>query len=341
MSIFSGWPTSPGGRLPLELELPAEPAAPSAEPAELEAPPADYGRPIPESYGRDVVRALVQDPFHLMVYWELRAESVRALSGLFPDAAPDAFHPSMRLTDTEAGYEAYVAIPLAGKYWFGTMPGRTYRVDVGARSADFGFVPVMRSNAVTTPRGTVAAELDPDPEYQVETPRFVRLLAVSGFANDRVLAEVARADAARGGEGGPQPPTEAPPYLVDAFHKLPEPVRDAASTVAQGGSITDDILMNLPAWLREALLALRRDGEDEIVTAAFMHLLPQLLRQALEGGFVAGGTHPFHLPPRFAIGSSEAARRPAVDWSWMPSMTKTPPTRVEISPDPLDPSAED
>jgi hypothetical protein len=339
MTIFSGWPSSSGGRLPLELELPVAPAAPSAEPTDLEAPYVDLGMRIPESYGRDVIRALVQDPFHLMVYWELRPSSLGALGGLFPNAPADAFHPSMRLTDLEAGFEAYVAIPLTGKYWFGTMPGRTYRVDVGGRSAEHGFVPVVRSNTVETPRGTVAAKVDDDPRYQVETPRFVRLLAATGFATDRVLSEVARADAARAGGEAPDAGPHVPAYLVDAFGHLPDPVREAASAVAHGGSITDEMLARLPEWLRAVLLGLRRDGEEEILTAAFMHLLPQLLRQALEGGFVADAAHPLHLPPRFAIGSSEFIHKPSVDWSWMPSMTKTVPVKIELEPDPLDPAA--
>src|SRR5687768_9049350 len=32
----------------------------------------DTGLPIPESYDVDTIRALVQDPFHIWVYWEMR-----------------------------------------------------------------------------------------------------------------------------------------------------------------------------------------------------------------------------------------------------------------------------
>lgn len=327
-----GRPTSPGGRLPLELELPTEPEAPSAEPVELvaaeeQAAAPDLGMDIPESYGVDVVRALVQDPFHLLVYWELQSESVRALVDVFPDTSLEEFRPTMRLTDVDAGFEAYVAIPLKGKYWFGTMPDRGYRVDIGARSPHYGFIPIMRSQTVRTPRGTVAPNQDLDPDFRVETPQFVRLLSATGFATDRVLSDLARADAAGTAGDAKRFGEDVPAYLRRAFGRLPQEVRRAAASVAEGGGITREMIDRLPERLRAILLGLR--DEDEVITAAFMHLLPQLLRQALEGEFVEDAHHPLYLPPRFAIGSSEAIRRPHVDWRWMPSMTEgtEPPAR--------------
>jgi hypothetical protein len=341
MSTFGGWPSSIHSRLPLELELPTKPDVPSAEPAVEDGTFVDVGMSIPESYGVDVVRALVQDPFHLMVYWELRPESLLALSALFPDAQLARFHSCMRLTDMDEGYEAYVAIPLAGKYWFLTMPDKGYRVDVGARSEEYGFVPIVRSNVVRTPRGTVSPELDGDPQFKADTPRFVKLLAVTGFATDRVLSEVALAAANLEPSDRPAPPPATPPpaYLADAFAKLPDSVRDAAARVALGETLTPDLLALLPGELRELLLRLLRDGDYDMITAAFMHLLPQLLRRALEGEFVEVAQHPLHLPPRFAIGSSdELLKRPRVDWSWMPSMAQTLRRRAPaIEPDPLDP----
>jgi hypothetical protein len=326
----------------LELELPTRPEAPSAEPEAEAGTYIDLGMPIPDSYDVDVVRALVQDPFHLMVYWELRPESLRALAALFPDVSVASFHASMRLTDMDEGYEAYVVIPLAGKYWFLTMPDKGYRVDIGARSEEYGFVPIIRSNVVRTPRGTISPELDHDPAFVADTPRFVKLLGVTGFATDRVLAEVALADAHIEPETRSESPASPPPpYLADAFAKLPQTVRDAAARVALGDRLTPELLALLPDELRELLLRLLRDGDYELLTAAFMHLLPQLLRRALEGEFVEDAQHPLHLPPRFAMGSSEElARRPRVDWSWMPSMAHTLSRRTPaLEPDPLDPSA--
>jgi hypothetical protein len=326
MSIFTSWVTSPSGRRPVELELPARPPAPSALPEDDAAETyVDRGWTLPETYGVDIVRALVQDPFHLMVYWEVRPESIAALEDLFPWGASSDFRPTMRMTDLVEGTEAYVTVPLAGKYWFGVMPSHQYRVDVGALSPHHGFVPVMRSNVVETPRGTVAAAVDDDPRYRVDAHRFVRLLEVTGFATDRVLTDVARAEAARA-SGEPErfaAQAEPPAFLVNAFARLPDPVRTAAAHVATGGTISRRMVDDLPDQLRAILAAFSGAEEDEILTAAFMHLLPQLLRHVLDGGIVDEPTHPFHLPPRFILGASEQLQRPHVDWSWMPSMTKS------------------
>jgi hypothetical protein len=343
MSIFSQWGTSPGvWRQPVALDLPTAPTPPGAQTVDGESGPfVDRGMEIPESYGVDVVRALVQDPFHIMVYWELRPESLDALRALFPNGASAPFTPTMRLTDIDTGGEAYISVPQSGKYWFDVVPDRRYRVDVGARSAEHGFVPITRSNVVTTPRGTVASTVDDDPRYRIETPKFVRLLQVTGFASDRVLVDLARAEA--GIETGEAPAFAAAPpqYLVEAFGKLPEGVRSAAVMVARGETLTDDLVEELPDDLRHVLEVLRARGELEVLTAAFMHLLPQMLRRILEAGHFVEGAHPLHLPPRFAIGSSEAIHRPQVDWSWMPSMAEA---RVilapEIAPDALDPETE-
>ena len=343
MSIFSHWGTSPGvWRQPVALDLPTTPVSPGEQSVEGDSVPyVDRGMQIPETYGVDVVRALVQDPFHMMVYWELRPESLGALRELFPNGAATAFAPTMRLTDIDTGSEAYITVPASGKYWFDVVPDRRYRVDVGARSPEHGFVPIARSNVVTTPRGTVAATVDDDPRYRIETPRFVRLLQVTGFASDRVLVDIVRAEAGVVPEAPALGATPPPSYLVEAFGKLPEGVRTAAVSVARGETLTDDQLEELPEELRQVLDMLRVKGELEVLTAAFMHLLPQMLRRILEAGHFVEGAHPLHLPPRFAIGSSEAVQRPQVDWSWMPSMAEARTIAApEIAPDALDPESE-
>ncbi len=343
MSSYFSWLTSPVLRKPAELELPAEPVAPGSEPAELESPVdvVDRGMNIPSTYGVDIVRALVQDPFHLMVYWELRSDSVAALEDLFPDGASADFRPTMRMTDLVEGTEAYVHIPLLGKYWFVAMPGHQYRVDVGALSPRHGFVPVVRSNVVETPRGTIATVVSEDPRYRVETPRFVKLLEVTGFATDRVLSQVARADADRSHGVAPRLAGESTPprYLVDAFAKLPEPVRVTAAAVASGKALTASMIDSLPEELRRILAGFRGSPDEELLTAAFMHLLPQLLRHVLDGGLIDESGHPIHLPPRFSLGGSDVLQRPRVDWSWMPSMTESITRRraPHLEPDALDP----
>src|SRR6266545_4126470 len=51
-------------------EIPAEPII-------------DTGLPIPSSYTIDLMRALVQDPFHLFVYWQLKDNPFDRLARIF------------------------------------------------------------------------------------------------------------------------------------------------------------------------------------------------------------------------------------------------------------------
>ena len=283
----------------------------------------DRGMELPESYDVDTVRVLVQDPFHLMVYWELRADSFRAIGHLFPSVGSDGFHPTMRLSDLDEGGEAYVTVPLAGKYWFAVTPGRRYRVDVGAMSNTRGFVPIIRSNVAETMRGTISTSVDEDPRYRIDTHRFVKLLHVTGFATDRVLTDVAIADAAATGEAPRFLATQPSAQLIEAFHKLPDTVRSAAVTVARGERLTSRMIDELPDNIRALLIEFLGSDDDELLAAAFMHLLPQLLRQVVDGRLVDEPAHPVHVAPRYAIGSSEEAQRRQLDWSWLPSMTET------------------
>lgn len=337
MPFFSSWITSPGFHRPVELQLPAEPSAPSAEPELEPATYVDRGMELPETYDVDTVRVLVQDPFHLMVYWELRAESFRSLNLVFPYSGLDNFRPTLRLSDLDEGGEAYVSVPLAGKYWFAVTPGRRYRVDLGALSGDRGFVPIIRSNVAETMRGTISPSVDEDPKYRIDTHRFVKLLHVTGFATDKVLTDVAIADAAAYGEVPRFLTVQPPAHLVEAFHRLPETVRSAAVTVARGENLTRDMIASLPENIRAMLAEFLGSDDEELLAAVFMHLLPQLLRQVIDGKLIDEPAHPVHFAPRYAVGSSEEAQRKKLDWSWLPSMTESISRHAPLlEPDVLD-----
>ncbi|MGH9768097.1 MAG: hypothetical protein ACREAB_11735, partial [Blastocatellia bacterium] len=55
---------------PVEEEIPAEPIV-------------DTGLPIPSHYDFDMMRAMVQDPFRIFVYWQLKDDPFERLRNLF------------------------------------------------------------------------------------------------------------------------------------------------------------------------------------------------------------------------------------------------------------------
>src|SRR5579871_5481499 len=72
------------------------------QPETAEGP--DFGAPIPDTYDIDLLRVLVQDPFHLYIYWELRQATIDSLTKVFPkDEAPE-FQTVLRLIELEEGY---------------------------------------------------------------------------------------------------------------------------------------------------------------------------------------------------------------------------------------------
>jgi len=69
-----------------EEEIPAEPFV-------------DTGLPIPAHYPVDVMRALVQDPFHIFVYWQMREDPFAHLRKIFSNGNIDDFDTVLKLID--------------------------------------------------------------------------------------------------------------------------------------------------------------------------------------------------------------------------------------------------
>src|SRR6187549_4250259 len=67
-----------------ESEVPAEPIV-------------DTGLPIPSHYDIDLMRAIVQDPFHLFVHWQLRTDPFERLRKIFPGGSVNGFRTVVKL----------------------------------------------------------------------------------------------------------------------------------------------------------------------------------------------------------------------------------------------------
>jgi hypothetical protein len=153
---------APQPRLPSPAPVepaPAFPVRPAAPPAPAVPP---TGRDLPRAYGLNRVVLLARDPWWLFAHWEIspveRIEALRALGAEGEGArevlrihGPEGDGLPPRDIDLEPG---------AGRLHFRVdHPGRTYRVDVGLRTANGRFVALVSSRAVTTPPAAPSPDL--------------------------------------------------------------------------------------------------------------------------------------------------------------------------------------
>lgn len=243
----------------IELEHPlGHPEAPihlSSLGAE-EEPFIDPGLPIPEAYDADMISALVQDPFRIYIYWEIRPETLRSINKLFTPEEVKTFQPVLRVTDKSNEEETYYPVKIPSSDWLSVSPGRTYVVEFGVYSPSFGFVRLMAAPEVTTPRGTVAPP-STEPDFQISTARFKKLLRASGFS-------------AHAG---------ALPHETLA-EWLPAHVTDAFIQAGAGEPLQEIHLEAIPETVRDILSELIAHGEGEMAANSLLHYLPSVLRDA-------------------------------------------------------------
>jgi hypothetical protein len=280
---------------PLEAAVPVAVVS-AGEPAGK--PYIDEGLPVPDDYGVDIVRALLQDPFRLFIYWDVRPRSLEGLTKLFPDVEAAEFRTTLKLRDMQGGQEALFPVGARGRYWMMVFPDRTYEFEVGVRSPRHGYISLLRSNRVTTPRGTISTEVSPEPEYRLSPPEFMDVLQSSGFAPEQAMDITV----------SPMPgATTDSELLADILSKLPESVRNALLVAAIGGQLTLEMIEALPEPFRSELLKLYFASDGRFASVGLAHYLPEVLREALEDEreMVGDRAHPVHVTPRYFAGASE------------------------------------
>ena len=264
----------------------------------------DEGLPIAEAYQVDIVRAMLQDPFRVFIYWEVREESIKSLTHYFSPKEAAGFRETLRLYELGGHNYAYFDVGRHGRYWMMVFPDREYEFEVGVRSQEHGFIPLARSNRVRTPRGTVSAVTADDGEYQMTPSQFIDVLEASGFGTEQTL------DLTVAAMPGVQFFDESPLRLMLA--KLPDSVRAAVLLAARGGVLSREMIDSLPEPLRTELYRLLVGADGRLATAGLMHYLPEILREVIEDEreLIAGNVHPLHFAPRFFAGGSENAMWP-------------------------------
>lgn len=285
-------------------DLPAEEIA-EEMPAE---PIIDTGLPIPSSYTIDLMRALVQDPFHLFVYWQLKDNPFDRLRRIFPDS--DGFQTVLKLIDEGAQIAVYFDAAFAREYWFDVFPDRTYRVELGVRSPHHGYIKLLSSQTVATPRGTVSDQAAPEPEYQIAPDDYLEVLREShilperAFTPDGLLPALAETLEERAAVWESLPPS---------FCRLVETMTDI-----QAGRDYDKLWERLEqeelaALVREFIQTINRmGGGGELGYILLLRHLPELLRRAMaaEGEIVAEAPLSHYLAERLGQTASEMNAKP-------------------------------
>ncbi|MEW6210250.1 MAG: DUF4912 domain-containing protein [Acidobacteriota bacterium] len=281
-----------------------------SQPAE---PFIDEGLPLPEAYPVDIIRALLQDPFRIFIYWKVREESLKALTRYFSEEDSAAFRVVLKLIELRGGHEAFFDVEPAGRYWMTIFPDRDYEFEIGVRSSAHGYIRLIRSNRVRAPRGTVAAAPAPEPEYRVTPQQFSRIMEASGFAAHQAM-QLTMAAAER-----------AELLARQSLNGLPASVREAIPVAATGEALSLDMIERMPEPLRSELMKLYEGSGGIVASAGLMHYLPEMMRQIVEdeSEWIEGGIHPLHIAPRYFAGGSEQAALPKEQMRW-PALPQVP-----------------
>ena len=277
--------------------------------AEIPAEPIiDTGLPIPSHYDLDLMRLLVQDPFHLYVYWQFKDSPHERLTRLFPKGD---FHTVLKLIDETTNIAVFFDAAFGRNYWFSVFPDRTYQVELGVRSPQMGYIKLLSSNTVTTPRGTVSDQEDVEPGYQISADEYVQVLRESHLVPARAFTP----------EGILSLPGQTVEEQASCWEALPDSFRRLLHIIAdvQAGRDYEKLWeklnqAELTALVHEFLAVIgQMSGNGELGYMLLLRHLPELLRRALaaEGAIEVSGPMNIYLAERLGLAASEMNAAPS------------------------------
>lgn len=299
---------------------------------EVDADPG-LGLPIPTHYDFDLMRALVQDPFRLYVYWNLRENTFDRVRRIFPESEAETFRLALRLIDETNNIAVFFDVPYTREYWFTVFPDRSYRVEMGLRSPRHGYIRLMSSQSVRTPRGGPSEVAAPEPEYMITADEYLTVLRESHLIPERAYEP----DGLLRSMG-----IELPGGAEAVLERLPPSFRRLMGAIGdiQAGREYDRWWERLDReelaeLVREFLCIIREMGDGETGYILMMRYLPELLRRAIraEEGEELRVDKPvaLFLAERLGQSSSEQGRHSAGEReadsgagpsAWMPSQRR-------------------
>jgi len=302
------------------------PAIDAEEPLAAEAF-VDLGLPIPDTYETDILRAMIQDPFRVFIYWEVRRDNLNALTQYFSPEDVKTFKTVLKLRDMFGGQESTFDVDRRGRYWMMVFPDREYQFEIGVQSPLHGYISLLASNPVQTPRGTISPGTAEAEEYRLKPEEFVEVMEKSGFGAEQSLdITVAAMPGADLNED----------ILSETLDRLSDKTRETIMYALSGGHLTAEMIAELPESVRDLLLDLLTESGSELASAGLMHYMPELLRETIESEeeWISDPVHPMRVVPRFFVGASENAPSEDRDLHFPKSKRPAPDTprrKPEIS----------
>lgn len=242
-------------------------------------PIVDTGLPIPSHYDFDMMRAIVQDPFRLFVYWQLKDDPFDRLRKMFPAAEAGSFHTVLKLVDETNNISVFFNAAYAREYWFSVFPDRSYRVELGMRSPKYGFIKLLNSQPVRTPRGGPSDQAAPEEQYAIAANEYLEVLRESHLVPERAFTVdglLPRADAA---------PADARNAV---WESLPPSFRRTMIAIGdiQAGRDYERWWErldqeDLAGMVKEFLKIVAEMGDGELGYMLLLRYLPEVLRRAI------------------------------------------------------------
>ena len=125
---------------------------------------------LPEGYNDHRIVALVRDPYWLFTYWELNDQKIQELRDNFGARVWEEAQHVLRIYDTtdvifngtNAHYHFDLLINSFASRWHVEVgqPNRTFCIERGLILANGQYLPLIRSNFVTTPSDRVSQQTD-------------------------------------------------------------------------------------------------------------------------------------------------------------------------------------
>jgi hypothetical protein len=156
--------------------------APPAATGPSQAPDRLGDEPLPDRYEDDRITLIGRDPYWLHTYWDLSPASVARAHAHLGQAEAQLVlrvHHSPALEGRERG-QMDIEVNAAARNWYvyGGRPGHAFEVEIGLRTPDGRFVPLARSNQVTTPLDRMSKVLDE--KWRSLAEDYDRMYALSG-----------------------------------------------------------------------------------------------------------------------------------------------------------------